>query len=147
MLHSRDYNTNHNLASIKQAIKEVACSAGIEHRGWHNPGSSWYGAGWRLRNMARLTVGLNKLGRAQLFGPGTRCRCAECSALPDSCTWGRGAYAGTMLLYLQEIAVNKWVTCHVSSCHVSRLRPLLQGDDGSGVGLPAQGSPGPRGNL
>ena len=119
MLHSRDYNTNHNLASIKEAIKEVACSAGVEHRGWHNPGSSWYGPGWRLRNMARLTVGLNKLGRAQLFGPGTRCRCAECSALPDSCTWGRGAYAGTMLLYLQEIAVNKWVTCHVShvTCH------------------------------
>ena len=119
MLHSRDYNTNHNLASIKEAIKEVACSAGVEHRGWHNPGSSWYGPGWRLRNMARLTVGLNKLGRAQLFGPGTRCRCAHCSALPDSCTWGRGAYAGTMLLYLQEIAVNKWVTCHVSpvTCH------------------------------
>ena len=27
--------------------------------------------------------------------------------MPDSCQWGGGPYAGTMLLYLQEVAVNK----------------------------------------
>ena len=27
--------------------------------------------------------------------------------MPDSCQWGRGPYAGTLLLYLQEVAVNK----------------------------------------
>ena len=27
--------------------------------------------------------------------------------MPDTCQWGRGPYAGTLLLYLQEVAVNK----------------------------------------
>ena len=27
--------------------------------------------------------------------------------MPDTCQWGGGPYAGTMLLYLQEVAVNK----------------------------------------
>ena len=30
--------------------------------------------------------------------------------MPDSCQWGGGPYAGTMLLYLQEVAVNKILT-------------------------------------
>ena len=34
-------------------------------------------------------------------------RCATCEKLPKECSWGYGPYAGTMLLYLQEIAVNK----------------------------------------
>ena len=34
-------------------------------------------------------------------------RCATCDKLPKECNWGEGPYAGTMLLYLQEIAVNK----------------------------------------
>ena len=30
--------------------------------------------------------------------------------MPDTCQWGGGPYAGTILLYLQEIAVNKILT-------------------------------------
>ena len=37
-------------------------------------------------------------------------RCADCNLMPDSCQWGGGPYAGTMLLYLQEVAVNKVLT-------------------------------------
>merc|ERR1711874_189963 len=41
------------------------------------------------------------------FGPGTQCLCATCSSLPAKCTWAGGApYAGTLLLYSQEIAMN-----------------------------------------
>ena len=61
-------------ATIKAAIRSLACSAGIEHRGWYNPGSAWYGDTRRLRNLAKITVALNKYGRAQMFGPGTTCR-------------------------------------------------------------------------
>ena len=27
--------------SIKHALRKVACEAGLEHRGWYNPGSTW----------------------------------------------------------------------------------------------------------
>ena len=37
-------------------------------------------------------------------------RCADCDKMPDTCQWGGGPYAGTMLLYLQEVAVNKILT-------------------------------------
>ena len=70
----KNYYTNHGLDSIKTAVKNLACSAGIEHQEWYNPGSTWYGDGRRVRNMARLTVALNKFGRAEMFGPGTACR-------------------------------------------------------------------------
>ena len=36
-----------------------------------------------------------------MFGPGTACRCATCTQLPDTCQWGRGPYAGTTLMYAQ----------------------------------------------
>ena len=101
------YHTNFTLDSIKDAIKALACSAGIDHKEWYNPGSTWYGDARRVRNMAKVTVALNKFGRAQMFGPGTECRCATCNKMPDKCQWGGGPYAGTLLLYLQEIAVNK----------------------------------------
>ena len=64
--------------------------------------------------MAKITVALNKFGRAQMFGPGTVCRCSDCIHLPDQCQWGGGPYAGTMLLYLQEIALNKLVMVTIS---------------------------------
>jgi len=101
------YSTNHGLENIKQALRELACSVGIEHREWFNMGSTWYGDGRRVRNLAKLTLALNKYGRAQMFGPGTTCRCATCDKLPKVCEWGSGPYAGTLLLYLQEIALNK----------------------------------------
>ena len=39
-----------------------------------NMGSTWYGDSRKIRNLAKLTVALNKYGRAQMFGPGTTCR-------------------------------------------------------------------------
>ena len=30
--------------------------------------------------------------------------------MPNSCQWGGGPYAGTLLLYLQEVAVNMVLT-------------------------------------
>ena len=74
MVVDKGYMTNHGLDTIKQALRDLACSVGIEHQGWFNPGSSWYGEGRRVRNLARLTVALNKFGKAQMFGPGTMCR-------------------------------------------------------------------------
>ena len=68
------YSTNHGLENIKEALRSLACSVGIEHQGWFNMGSTWYGDSRRVRNLARLTVALNKYGRAQMFGPGTQCR-------------------------------------------------------------------------
>ena len=39
----------------------------------------------RVRQLARLTVALYKLGRAVMFGPGTACRCSTCVDLPPAC--------------------------------------------------------------
>ena len=49
---------------------------------------------------------LARFTRAHMFGPGTACRCATCVRLPDTCQWGGGPYAGTLLLYAQEMALN-----------------------------------------
>ena len=38
-----------------------------------------------------------------MFGPGTACRCATCTRLPDTCKWGKGPYAGTLLMYAQVL--------------------------------------------
>ena len=70
----KHYLTNHNRDNIKNALRDLACAAGLEHHDWFNPGSSWYGDARRIRNMAKLTVALYKFGRAQMFGPGTTCR-------------------------------------------------------------------------
>ena len=75
----REYSTNHGLENIKAALRELACSVGIEHRGWYNMGSTWYGDGRKVRHLARITVALNKYGRAHMFGPGTACRSVVCS--------------------------------------------------------------------
>ena len=47
--YSRNYMTNHGRENIKQALRDLACAAGLEHRGWFNPGSSWYGEARRIR--------------------------------------------------------------------------------------------------
>jgi len=104
------YSTNFNLRSIKHALKKVACEAGLEHKGLYNPGSTWYGDARRVRHMAKLTVALNKFGRASLFGPGTLCRCAECKEINPACAWSKGIYPGVLLLYMQELAVNRVIT-------------------------------------
>jgi len=59
-----------------------------------------------VRHLARLTVALAALGKAALFGPGTQCRCAECTDMPSACAWSKGPYPGVLLLYMQELAVN-----------------------------------------
>jgi len=106
----KGYGTMMGKESIKEALRQLACAAGINHQEWFNIGSSWYGDGRRVRNLAKLTVALNKFGRAHMFGPGTLCRCAECVGIPKECEWGGGPYAGVLLLYLQEIAINKILT-------------------------------------
>ena len=63
VLADRAYGTNFGLDSIMDALKKLACSVGIEHHGWFNIGSSWYGNGRRVRNLSKLTVALNKYGR------------------------------------------------------------------------------------
>ena len=82
------------------------CGAGIQHRGWYNTDSAWLGPSLRLVMLSKLTVQLARFTRAHMFGPGTACRCATCTQLPASCQWGGGPYAGTLLLYAQEIALN-----------------------------------------
>jgi len=110
VLVDKHYSTNFNLRSIKYALKKVACEAGMEHKGLYNPGSTWYGDARRLRQMAKLVVALNKFGRASLFGPGTVCRCAECTDISPGCAWSKGIYPGVLLLYMQELAVNRVLT-------------------------------------
>ena len=59
----KGYGTMMGLDTIKDALRTLACSVGIEHQGWFNIGSSWYGDGRRVRNLSKLTVALNKYGR------------------------------------------------------------------------------------
>ena len=55
-----------------------------------------------------------------MFGPGTPCRCAECVSIPKECELGGGLYAGLLLFYLQEIAINKLIyKCHHKAKHIA----------------------------
>ena len=49
--------------NLQEALRQLACAAGINHQEWFNIGSSWYGDGRRVHNLAKLTVALNKFGR------------------------------------------------------------------------------------
>jgi len=97
----------HHRPEIERAIVESANAVGIKHQHWHNAASSWMGPTRRILALARLTTVVARFLRVHMFGPGTKCRCASCSQLPDDCTWGGGIYAGTLLLYAQEIAINR----------------------------------------
>ena len=44
--------------------------AGIEHHGWHNTDSAWYGPAPRVLALAKLTLHLARFIRAHIFGPG-----------------------------------------------------------------------------
>ena len=59
----KGYGTMMGKETIKEALRQLACAAGINHQEWFNIGSSWYGDGRRVRNLAKLTVALNKFGR------------------------------------------------------------------------------------
>ena len=105
-LHFLDAITSHHLKTIEDAIIRTAAAAGISHRHWHNTDSAWMGPSMRVIMLAKLTTALARFTRAHMFGPGTSCRCSNCTELPEQCTWGKGIYAGTLLLYAQEIAMN-----------------------------------------
>ena len=80
--------------------------AGIQYNGWTDTDSAWMGPSLRIILLSKLTVQLARFTRAHMFGPGTMCHCATCSKMPINCTWGKGPYEGTLLLYAQEIALN-----------------------------------------
>ena len=63
MLVNRFYGTTHGAKSVERLLKDTANAAGIEHKGWYNLGSSWFGDAMRIRNMARLTVALYKFSK------------------------------------------------------------------------------------
>ena len=98
--------TTHLKKNIEDAIKKTALAAGITHRGWHNTDSAWMGPSRRIIMLSKLTTYLARFTRAHMFGPGTVCRCSMCTSFPPECEWGTGIYAGTLLLYAQEIAMN-----------------------------------------
>jgi len=102
--------TLHNLQSIKDAIVSAAQDAGITHHGWHNTDSAWMGPARKIVSLAKLTTVLSRFTRAHMFGPNTLCRCPTCFGLIEECSWGQGIYAGTHLLYVQEIALNRMWT-------------------------------------
>ena len=107
MIAHRDAGTTFNLESIEAAIRETAAAAGINHQHWHNIDSSIMGPSLRVIMVAKLTVAVARFTRAHMFGPGTKCRCPTCTELPRDCTWGHGIFAGTLLMYAQEIAMNE----------------------------------------
>ena len=63
VLVNRFYGTTHGAKSVERLLKDTATAAGIEHKGWYNLGSSWFGDAMRIRNMARLTVALYKFSK------------------------------------------------------------------------------------
>ena len=104
---NRNAGTTHYRENIESAIIATAAASGIEHQHWHNTDSAWMGPSLRIITLSKLTTYLARFTRAHMFGPGTVCRCPTCTDLPKECEWGQGIYAGTLLLYAQEIAMNK----------------------------------------
>lgn len=102
----RNAHTTHHKANIENAIIATAKAAGIVHHHWHNTDSTVMGPAHRVIALSKLSTVLSMFVRAHMFGPGTVCRCATCTQLPQECQWGKGIFAGTMLLYTQEIAMN-----------------------------------------
>ena len=107
MIAHRGAGTTFNLESIEAAIRKTAAAAGIEHHHWHNIDSSIMGPSIRVIMVAKLTTAVARFTRAHMFGPGTVCKCPTCTELPQDCRWGKGIYAGTLLMYAQEIAMNE----------------------------------------
>ena len=63
ILVNRHYGTTHFQKEVEQALVNTATAAGIEHRGWFNLGSSWFGETKRIRRMAKLTLALYKFAK------------------------------------------------------------------------------------
>ncbi|XP_023347923.1 uncharacterized protein LOC111716674 isoform X2 [Eurytemora carolleeae] len=92
---------------ITEKLKKAAEYVGLSHKGIHDIGSSWFGPAHLIIKLSSMAVVLSKYLRVYMFGPGSFCRCATCTELPLECTWGSGPYAGTILLYAQELAINQ----------------------------------------
>jgi hypothetical protein len=60
---NRFYGTTHGSKIVERILRDTALAAGLEHMGWYNMGSSWYGDGQRIINMAKLTVALYKFAK------------------------------------------------------------------------------------
>ncbi|XP_023336579.1 uncharacterized protein LOC111707669 isoform X2 [Eurytemora carolleeae] len=100
------FRNSSGISKTTEALKDVTSSLGLKHNGWHDFGSSWFGPSEKILRLSLITVAISRYLRVYLFGPGTHCRCPSCTALPQDCQWGSGTYAGTILTYSQEIAIN-----------------------------------------
>ena len=63
VLVNRQYGTTHGSSLVENLLLDTATAAGIQHQGWYDLGSSWYGDTRRIRNMARLTISLYKFAK------------------------------------------------------------------------------------
>ena len=154
--------TNHGRDSIKRALRELACAAGLQHNDWFNPGSSWYGPARRVRSLARITVALYKFGRAHMFGPGTACRwgaprarCSEqvqcpgappATPCPRSAPGGSGPTPAPCCSTCRRSPLTGACCCRAPPWPRPEPAPGVQGAEPAGVGGPARGSPGPGGH-
>lgn len=97
--------------TLEESIVRTASAAGIEHRGWHDLGTSVLAPVTRLHLLARLTVALERFVAAYMFGPGTSCRCSTCSQLPPECQKGGGGlHPGEVTSLAHEMALNAVLT-------------------------------------
>ena len=60
---NRFYGTPHGSKIVERILRDTALAAGMEHKGLYNMGSSWYGDGRKIMNMAKLTVALYKFAK------------------------------------------------------------------------------------
>ena len=60
---NRFYGTTHGSKIVERILRDTALAAGMEHKGWYNMGTSWYGDGRRIMNMTKLTVALYKFAK------------------------------------------------------------------------------------
>ena len=76
-----------------------------------------------LRLLARLSLALESLSAAEMFGPGSDCRCSWCSQLPRECQREWGLYPGHLSTYAENIALNALLT---ESQYLASLRHFRQ---------------------
>ena len=113
------------LASVEAALERTALAGGLQHQGWHHLGSSVLAPPAALRLLARLSLALERLSQAEMFGAGGACRCSSCSQLPRQCQRGRGPYPGHLASYAENIALNALLT---ESQYLASLRHFQQGN-------------------
>ena len=98
------------LTSVEEEVERTARVGGVEHRGWHDLGLTILAPPPTLRQLANLTLALERLSLAEMFGAGSQCRCSSCSQLPLQCQRGRGPFPGHVTRYAENIALNALLT-------------------------------------